>query len=72
MSSTFFLESCTHKLLEVRGVDVSEGVLDRRVQAIALMAVTNGLMAAVAGHQDESKGLGGFAGDVLGNIISGD
>src|SRR5258706_11387170 len=42
------------------------------LQTLPFSRLANRLMAAVAGHQDESKGLGGFAGDVLGNIISGD
>src|SRR5437764_1308598 len=34
--------------------------------------LANRLMAAAGGHRDESKGFGGIAGDVLGNLISGD
>jgi len=43
------------------------------LQTLPFSRLASRLMAAAGGHhQDESKGLGGFAGDVLGNIISGD
>ena len=42
------------------------------LQTLPFSRLANRLMAAVSSHRDESKGLGGFAGDVLGNIISGD
>jgi len=44
------------------------------LQTLPFSRLANRLMAAAgpSGHRDESKGLGGFAGDVLGNIISGD
>ena len=42
------------------------------LQTLPFSRLANRLMAASGGHRDESKGLGGLAGDVLGNIISGD
>jgi uncharacterized protein (TIGR00266 family) len=44
------------------------------LQTLPFSRLANRLMAAAAGsgHTDESKGLGGFAGAVLGGIISGD
>src|SRR5947209_11447848 len=42
------------------------------LQTLPFSRLANRLMAAAGGHRDESKGLGGLAGDVLGNIISGD
>jgi len=42
------------------------------LQTLPFSRLANRLMAAAGGHRDESKGLGGIAGDVLGNLISGD
>jgi uncharacterized protein (TIGR00266 family) len=42
------------------------------LQTLPFSRLANRLMAAAGGRRDESKGLGGLAGDVLGNIISGD
>lgn len=42
------------------------------LQTLPFSRLANRLMAAAGGHRDESKGFGGLAGDVLGNIISGD
>src|SRR3954469_18567947 len=42
------------------------------LQTLPFSRLANRIMAAVGSHRDESKGLGGLAGDVLGNIISGD
>lgn len=44
------------------------------LQTLPFSRLASRLMAASAGHgqRDESKGLGGLAGDVLGSIISGD
>jgi uncharacterized protein (TIGR00266 family) len=42
------------------------------LQTLPFSRLANRLMAAAGGRRDESKGLGGIAGDVLGNIISGD
>jgi uncharacterized protein (AIM24 family) len=42
------------------------------LQTLPFSRLASRLMAAVGSHRDESKGLGGLAGDVLGNIISGD
>jgi len=42
------------------------------LQTLPFSRLANRLMAAAGGHRDESKGLGGLAGDVLGNLISGD
>jgi uncharacterized protein (TIGR00266 family) len=42
------------------------------LQTLPFSRLANRLMAASGGRRDESKGLGGLAGDVLGNIISGD
>src|SRR5437763_3511773 len=42
------------------------------LQTLPFSRLANRIAAAAGGHRDESKGLGGLAGDVLGNIISGD
>jgi uncharacterized protein (TIGR00266 family) len=42
------------------------------LQTLPFSRLANRLMAAAGSHQEESKGFGGLAGDVLGNIISGD
>ena len=42
------------------------------LQTLPFSRLANRLMAASGGHRDEAKGLGGIAGDVLGNLISGD
>ena len=42
------------------------------LQTLPFSRLANRLMAAAGGRRDEAKGLGGLAGDVLGNIISGD
>jgi len=42
------------------------------LQTLPFSRLANRLMAASGGRRDEAKGLGGLAGDVLGNIISGD
>jgi uncharacterized protein (TIGR00266 family) len=42
------------------------------LQTLPFSRLANRLMAAAGSNREESKGLGGFAGDVLGNIISGD
>jgi len=42
------------------------------LQTLPFSRLASRLMAAAGGRRDESKGLGGLAGDVLGNIISGD
>jgi len=42
------------------------------LQTLPFSRLANRLMAAAGGHRDESKGFGGIAGDVLGNLISGD
>jgi uncharacterized protein (TIGR00266 family) len=42
------------------------------LQTLPFSRLASRLMAASGGHRDESKGLGGIAGDVLGSIISGD
>jgi uncharacterized protein (TIGR00266 family) len=43
------------------------------LQTLPFSRLASRLMAAAGGqHRDEAKGLGGIAGDVLGNLISGD
>src|ERR1700730_1835803 len=42
------------------------------LQTLPFSRLASRVMAAAGGHRDESKGFGGIAGDVLGNIISGD
>ncbi|MBV8544992.1 MAG: AIM24 family protein, partial [Acidobacteria bacterium] len=42
------------------------------LQTLPFSRLANRLMAAAGGRRDEAKGLGGLAGDVLGNLISGD
>jgi uncharacterized protein (TIGR00266 family) len=43
------------------------------LQTLPFSRLANRIIAAAGGHhQDESKGFGGFAGNVLGDIISGD
>lgn len=42
------------------------------LQTLPFSRLANRIAAAVGGRRDESKGLGGVAGDVLGKIISGD
>ena len=42
------------------------------LQTLPFSRLANRIAAAVGSRQEESKGLGGMAGDVLGNLISGD
>jgi len=42
------------------------------LQTLPFSRLANRIGQAMGGRRDESKGLGGLAGDVLGNIISGD
>lgn len=42
------------------------------LQTLPFSRLANRIGAAMGGRRDESKGLGGVAGDVLGNIFSGD
>jgi uncharacterized protein (TIGR00266 family) len=42
------------------------------LQTLPFSRLANRIAAAVGSRQEESKGLGGIAGDVLGNLISGD
>src|SRR5260370_813888 len=42
------------------------------LQTLPFSRLANRIAAAVGSRQEESKGLGGIAGDVLGNFISGD
>jgi uncharacterized protein (TIGR00266 family) len=42
------------------------------LQTLPFSRLANRIGAAMGGRRDESKGLGGIAGDVIGNLISGD
>jgi uncharacterized protein (AIM24 family) len=42
------------------------------LQTLPFSRLANRIVAAVGGKRDESKGLGGLAGGVLGGLISGD
>jgi uncharacterized protein (TIGR00266 family) len=42
------------------------------LQTLPFSRLANRIGAAIGGRRDESKGIGGIAGDLLGNIISGD
>src|SRR5437763_1986089 len=42
------------------------------LQTLPFSRLANRIAAAIPHHRDESKGIGGLAGDVLGNLISGD
>src|SRR5437870_8647361 len=42
------------------------------LQTLPFSRLANRVMAAAGGRRDESKGLGGLAGNVLGDLISGD
>jgi uncharacterized protein (AIM24 family) len=42
------------------------------LQTLPFSRLANRLMAAAGGRRDEAKGFAGIAGDVLGDIISGD